>query len=89
MGLDYSQVFTALKGGKGSFIYNILSKWYIAIAIPAIYVTYHFFKGLEKAGILASFTTNLKRITDSIEHISIECPQKLGVFKEFLNCLGF
>lgn len=89
MGLNYSQVFGMLQGAKGSFVYKILTRWYLAIAIPAIWVTYYFFRGLQRAGILDAFTTNLKTITDNLTRISIDCPQKLGVFKDFLTCLGF
>ena len=89
MGIDYSEVFSKLKGSQGSFIYSLMSKWYVIIAIPAMVVTYNVFKALSDAGILDKMQKNLEAILAEITKVSVDCPKYLGDFNDFLQCLGF
>ena len=89
MGIDYSEVFSKLKGSQGSFIYSLMSKWYLIIAIPAMVVTYNVFKGLSDAGILDKMQKNLENILTTLVKVSVDCPQLLANFNAFLQCLGF
>ena len=83
-----------VSGIDASFIYTLLSNWYLIIAVPAMQVTYNVFKALSAKdingqSILDKFQVIVQEALDTILQASTECPQKIADINKFFDCLGF
>jgi hypothetical protein len=95
--MNLNELFKSVQGGEGgiinsgmaSFIYGLISQWYLVIAIPAMTVTYNVLKALEERGVLKTIMEDLKNSIDAIVVISSTCPQKIVDIQDFFNCLGW
>lgn len=79
--------------GKG-LVRLVQKKLYLAVVVPAIYITYKIFQAITKEdsngnSILNSIIETISSVTKSIEEASDNCPQLIGDFTKFLDCLGF
>ncbi len=78
-----------INGAQGSFVYTIISNWYLLIALPAMTVTYNVLKTLQDKGILTALYNNVKDAVQAIVQVSIDCPQKIDDIELFFQCLGW
>ncbi|MEY3197061.1 MAG: hypothetical protein RLZZ59_429 [Pseudomonadota bacterium] len=71
----------------GVFIYGILAKWYVIIAIAAIAVTYWVFKGLEQAGVLRAIEVKVQEGLWDARSVAQNCVPKILHLSEMWNCI--
>lgn len=76
----------------GVFLWGIITKWYLMIAIASLIVLFYVVKGLEKIGFIDFFTKTTIEILDTSKAVAQNCTVKLGPDWEhlvsFWNCLG-
>jgi|GEM_PF-935106 len=76
----------------GVFLWGIITKWYLMIAVASLIVLFYVVKGLEKIGFIDYFTTTTIEILDISKAIAQNCTTKLGPnwdnLVNFWNCLG-
>ncbi|ABV79381.1 hypothetical protein A1I_05270 [Rickettsia bellii OSU 85-389] len=76
----------------GVFLWGIISKWYIMIAVASLIVLFYAVKGLEKIGFIDYFGRTTVEILDTSKAIAQNCTVKLGPnwdnLVNFWNCLG-
>lgn len=69
------------------FIYSVLSKWYIIIALASTMVVYWGFKGLYEAGVLqVAETVVVKALTD-VKAVAQHCTPKIANLQKFWECV--
>lgn len=79
----------------GKSCVNIISKrLYTIVAVPAAYIAYKFLKALMKEddkgnSIFGSISNTISNATKEAQELSDKCPELIGNFSDFLNCLGF
>lgn len=71
----------------GLFIYGIIGKWYILIAIAALVVTFWVFKGLEKSGVIASIEAVVVQALNETKSVAKNCTPKITNLSDFWLCL--
>lgn len=93
--MDFSamSLTKGFKLGRG-IINMILKRLYYLIVIPAIYITYNVLKALTKKdstgkSILDNISDIISEVVNEIMYISDHCPQLIGDFPKFIDCLGF
>lgn len=74
---------------KSSFVLALLSKWYLAIAIPAMSITYIVFKKLDELGIFDMILAEIEKNLGTIHFIAENCTSKILKISEFLKCIDF
>ncbi|WP_341756564.1 MULTISPECIES: DUF2670 domain-containing protein [unclassified Candidatus Tisiphia] len=76
----------------GVFLWSIIAKWYVMIAVASLVVLFWVAKGLEKVGLINYVTTATTEILDTSKSIAQHCTPKLGPNFEsltnFWKCLG-
>jgi hypothetical protein len=77
-----------------NLIYLVIYRFYYIIAIPALIITYNFFKALntpnkDGISILDRIAGILNKVLDELVSISGDCPTLIGDFHKFIECLGF
>lgn len=77
-----------------NLIYLVIYRFYYIIAIPALIITYNFFKALntpnkDGISILDRIAGILTKVLDELVSISGDCPTLIGDFHKFIECLGF
>ena len=80
-------IFSLIRKPQVIFIYNIISSWYVMIMLPAIYVTYYVFKGLESSGLLAKIFNFIRDKLDICVNIAKNCSVLIGDLRELVNCV--
>ena len=74
----------------GIFIYGLMAKWYILIAIPSIMVTYWTLNALKESGYLDTWYREVQKVLNESQSIAKNCiPKLLDVTqrREFIECL--
>ncbi len=74
----------------GIFMYGLMAKWYILIAIPSVMVTYWTFSSLETSGYLNTWYDTVKNILAESQSIAKNCIPKLldaNQRDDFIACL--
>lgn len=71
----------------GMFVYAIISKWYLSIAIAGLVVTFWVFKGLEEAGVLQAAEKIVSQALADTKSVARYCVPKITNFNNFWNCL--
>ncbi|MFN7038294.1 MAG: DUF2670 domain-containing protein [Alphaproteobacteria bacterium] len=77
-----------LTSAKTVFIYGILTKWYLLIAIPAFWATYYFLHEFEKTGIPSRIRYFIGRHLEMLVGIAKKCTPHIGDLSNFYNCLN-
>lgn len=76
----------------GFFLWNLIAKWYIMIAVASLIVLFYVVKGLEQIGFIDYFGKTTVEILDTSKAIAQNCTTKLGPNWEnlvnFWDCLG-
>ncbi|HJD55812.1 MAG TPA: DUF2670 domain-containing protein [Rickettsia endosymbiont of Pyrocoelia pectoralis] len=76
----------------GVFLWGLITKWYLMIAIASLIVLYYIAKGLEQIGFIDYFTKSTTEILDTSKAIAQNCTTKLGPdwdhLVSFWNCLS-
>ncbi|MBN9543380.1 MAG: DUF2670 domain-containing protein [Alphaproteobacteria bacterium] len=86
---NFGQFFGWMKASPaGIFIHTILFKWYLIIAVPAVYIGYHFLKGLENTGILKRVEDHLTSYLETLVKVSENCTPLILNIYDFYDCLG-
>lgn len=79
------KLFTA--NPMGIFVYSILTKWYIIVAVGGIVVMYWVFKGLESAGVLEAIQNILEKAVTDAKSVAKNCVPKITNLQNFIDCL--
>lgn len=76
----------------GMFLWGIIAKWYVMVAVASLVVLFWVAKGLEQIGFINYVTTATTEILDTSKAIAQHCTTKLGPNFEsltnFWKCLG-
>jgi hypothetical protein len=75
----------------GIFLWGIITKWYLMIAVASLIVLFYVAKGLEQIGFIDYFTKSTIEVLDTTKAVAQNCTTKLGTrdgFVSFWNCLG-
>jgi hypothetical protein len=81
------KVKTLFKSPIILFVYGIMSKWFIAIFVTALIVTYWVFKGLSDAGIIQAAENVVFRAFTDTKSVAQFCVPKILHFSDFWECL--
>lgn len=81
-----NSILSTIKGSMGALITGIFSRIYLAIAIPALYITYKVFVVLQEKGIIDSFIGTLDNVMTSIQDGITQCFPKLLDFPDMIHC---
>lgn len=84
----FKEVYEMIKGAKGVFVNSILSKFYLVIAIPAMYVVYIVFTKFQEIGLIDMLLTQLQSNLKEIQYYAEHCSSKILDIKEFLRCFS-
>lgn len=76
-----------LTGPMGVFVYGILSKWYLMIAVSGVVVAFWVFKGLDKSGILQATEKVVTKALGDTKSVAKYCTPKILNLSEFWDCL--
>lgn len=76
----------------GVFLWSLIAKWYVMIAIASLVVLFWVAKGLEKIGFLDYMTKATIEVLETSKAVAQNCTPKLGPrfenLLDFWNCLG-
>lgn len=76
----------------GLFLWGIVSKWYLMIAVGSLIVLYYVVKGLDKIGFIDYATKTTAEVLDTSKAVAQNCTVRLGPrwdnLVNFWNCLG-
>lgn len=70
-----------------TFVFGILSKWYLIGMVAAITTTYWVFKGLKDIGVIDKAETILTEVLDDTQSIARFCTPKITNIYRFWDCL--
>lgn len=77
----------------GVFLWGLITKWYLMIAVASLIVLFYVVKGLEKIGFIDYFTKTTIEILDTTKAVAQNCTTKLGPdwnhLVSFWNCLSY
>lgn len=76
-----------LKSPMAIFVYGILSKWYLMIAVAAMVVVFWVFKGLSDTGILKQAETTVLDALSQTKSVARFCVPKILNLESFWHCL--
>lgn len=83
-----SQIITKIfKSPMALFVYGILSKWYITVALAAVVVAFWVFKGLSDSGILKKAEDVVFDALNQTKAVARFCVPKISDLSNFWNCL--
>jgi hypothetical protein len=71
-----------------TFVYSILSEWYLIIIVGSLIVTYWVFKGLKDVGVIDKAQTILVRGIEESKGIAKNCTPRIVNLADFWNCLS-
>ena len=71
-----------------TFIYSILSEWYLIVAVGSLIVTYWVFKGLKDVGVIDKAQTILVQAVEESKGIAKNCTPRILDLADFWNCLS-
>lgn len=71
----------------GMFIYGLISKWYIIIAVPTLVVTFQVMKGLEKAGVIKAAEEIVTNALNEIMGVAQHCTPLIANPNALWDCL--
>jgi hypothetical protein len=74
--------------GMFQFVLGIFKNIYFLIAIPALIITYRFFKILQEKGIIDGFKNIVNTTINSSLKISTECFPLILDFGSFISCIN-
>ncbi|MCP5369624.1 MAG: DUF2670 domain-containing protein [Rickettsiaceae bacterium] len=69
------------------FIYGIISKWYLMVMVPAIFVTYWVFQGLTDVGFFAAAEKTVSQALNESKAVARYCVPKIIDLPSFWDCL--
>ncbi|WP_347938591.1 DUF2670 domain-containing protein [Rickettsia oklahomensis] len=76
----------------GFFLWSIITKWYLIIAVASLITLYYTVLGLKKIGFIDYFTKTLVEILDTSKAVAQNCTTKLGPdwnhLVSFWSCLS-
>ncbi|KJV81231.1 hypothetical protein RHORCCE3_0413 [Rickettsia hoogstraalii str. RCCE3] len=76
----------------GFFLWSIITKWYLIIAVASLITLYYTVLGLKKIGFIDYFTETTVEILDTTKAVAQNCTTKLGPnwnhLVSFWNCLS-
>lgn len=82
------RIFQIINSAKGVFVYGILTKWYLAIAIPAMGITYIIFKKLDEKGVFDIILSEITKHLEMLERVAQKCtPKIIEGLPGFIECL--
>jgi hypothetical protein len=70
------------------FIYGILGKWYLMIAVASLVVTFWVFKGLEQAGVLQEAQKIVTKALLDTKSVARYCTPKIANLRDFWDCVS-
>jgi hypothetical protein len=76
-----------MSGPMFVFVYGILSKWYLMIAMAGLVVTFWVFKGLDEAGVLKATEEIVTKALSDTKAIARYCVPKINNISTFWSCL--
>lgn len=76
-----------LKNPMLIFIYGIVAKWYIAIFVTVIVVTFWIFTGLKDTGLLSAAEDTIFKAFKDTKSVARYCVPKIIHFSDFWDCL--
>ena len=82
-----SKIKVILKSSIILFVYGILSKWYVAMTIAALVVTFWVFKGLQEAGVIQAAEKVVFKAFDESKAVAKHCMPKIANISEFWKCV--
>jgi hypothetical protein len=83
------KVMAIINSARGTFVYGILTKWYLAIVVPALGITYVVFTKLDQIGVFDMIFAELNKDLIMIDYVASVCVEKILDFDNFLRCLSF
>ena len=83
----YSQYKPALRGTPFVFVEGILSKLYLLISVPAMFIAYIVLKKLKEMGVIDSIFNKISKEIEIIEKVATECTGLILQLHEFYQCL--
>jgi hypothetical protein len=91
--MDSNKIAYFVEMGK-KIISVMQKKLYLVVIAPAIYVTYKVLEAVTKKdhsgkSIFNSIIGTIDHVTKEVQELSDECPQLIGEFGKFLDCIGF
>lgn len=86
-------MFNALKrlitlNPMGVFVYTLLTKWYLTIAVAGLIVTYWVFKGLQSAGVIDEAEKIVGQAIYDSKAVAKFCVPKITNLSDFWYCLN-
>lgn len=86
-------MFNALKrlitlNPMGIFVYTLLTKWYLTIAVAGLVVTYWVFKGLQSAGVIDEAEKIVGQAIYDSKAVAKFCVPKIANLEAFWSCLN-
>jgi len=81
----------------GIFLWGLITKWYLIIAVASLIVLYYVVKGLDQIGFIDYFTRTTIEVLDTTKAVAQNCIPKLGKkgqnsnwdnLVSFWDCLG-
>lgn len=72
----------------GIFIYTLLSKWYLSIAVAGVVVVFWVFKGLESAGVIDAAERIVSQAIYDSKAVAKFCVPKITDLNAFWYCLN-
>lgn len=81
----------------GMFLWGLLAKWYILVAIPLLVIAFWTFKGFEEIGLIHYIFTETTTLLNNTKAIAQNCIPRLGKrgststytnLQDFWTCVG-
>ncbi|WP_341792806.1 MULTISPECIES: DUF2670 domain-containing protein [unclassified Rickettsia] len=76
----------------GLFLWGIISKWYLMVAITSLIILYYVAKGLDDIGFIDYVTKTVSEELEQTKAVAQNCTPKLGAdwnhLVRFWDCLG-
>lgn len=87
--MDFNKLFLGMIKSNpfALFIYSIISKWYLIIAVAALMVCYWVFQGLSQAGVLKDLETIVVRALYDVKSVAKYCTPKIRDLRAVWECI--
>lgn len=72
----------------GVFVYSLLTKWYLTIAVASLVVTYWVFKGLQSVGVIDAAEKIVGQALYDSKSVAKYCVPKITNLESFWSCLN-
>lgn len=70
-----------------AFVYGIISKWYLMIAVSGLVVVFWVFKGLDKAGVIKESEKVIFKALNDSKSVAKNCVPKILDLNSFWQCV--